>query len=428
MEAKREIVYLKVDELIPYINNPRDNSLAVDAVASSIKNFGFNQPIVVDKNKEVIVGHTRLLAAKKIGLESIPVIIAKNLDDAKAKAYRLADNKVSELATWDQEMLAMELEELGLIDIDMTEFGFADDEVQGFNLGDVVIDEPEIDVSDDIITYVKPGDVFKLGRHFLMCGDSTSDDVDTLIDGNVIDLYITDPPYNVAYTEKTYSGTNNKSRKHNKIANDDMPKEEFEEFLFKAFFRSCDYLKLGGCFYIWYSSSSSLEFRNACQRAELDVRQTLIWEKNAIVLGRQDYQHKYEPCLYGLKNNGEELQSDYEPIFYGWKTGQAHNWNNDRKQSDILAFNKPLINDIHPTMKPVELFDYLIRNSTKKGDLVYDSFAGSGTSLIACENNGRTAYCMEYDPIYVQAIIERYQELTGTEAIKIKGDLKCLRK
>lgn len=246
MEAKREIVYLKVDELIPYINNPRDNSLAVDAVASSIKNFGFNQPIVVDKNKEVIVGHTRLLAAKKIGLESIPVIIAKNLDDAKAKAYRLADNKVSELATWDQEMLAMELEELSLTDIDMTEFGFADDEVQGFNLGDEVIDEPEIDVPDDIITYVKPGDVFKLGRHFLMCGDSTSDDVDTLIDGNVIDLYITDPPYNVAYTEKTYSGTNNKSRKHNKIANDDMPKEEFEEFLFKAFFRSCDYLKLGG--------------------------------------------------------------------------------------------------------------------------------------------------------------------------------------
>jgi len=153
------------------------------------------------------------------------------------------------------------------------------------------------------------------------------------------------------------------------------------------------------------------------------VRQTLIWAKNAIVLGRQDYQHKYEPCLYGLKNNGEELQSDYEPIFYGWKAGQAHNWNNDRKQSDILAFNKPLINDIHPTMKPVELFDYLIRNSTKKGDLVYDSFAGSGTTLIACENNGRTAYCMEYDPIYVQAIIERYQELTGIEAIKINGDL-----
>lgn len=306
----------------------------------------------------------------------------------------------------------------------MAEFGFTDEDIEGFDLGDEEVEEPEIEVSDDIISYVKPGDVYKLGRHYLMCGDSTStEDVNSLLDGNDIDLYITDPPYNVAYTEKSYSGANNKARKHNEIANDNMPKDEFEEFLFKAFYNAHDHLKPGRSFYIWYANSSSIQFRNACKQAELDVRQTLIWVKNAIVLGRSDYQHKYEPCLYGYRKDEEGVQSDYEGILYGWKSGEAHSWNNDRKQSDILAFNKPIVNDIHPTMKPVELFDYQIRNSTNKGDIVYDSFSGSGTTLIACENNGRVAYCMEYDPIYVQAIIERYQELTGTEAIKVKGDL-----
>lgn len=405
IKDKIDVIYKGVDELIPYVNNPRRNDDAVDAVASSIKNFGFKQPIVVDKNNEIVAGHTRLLASKKLGLDEVPVIIAGDLTAAEVKAFRLADNKVGELATWDQEMLAIELEELGLTDIDMEEFGFAGEDIEGFDLGDEEIEEPEIDVSDDIISYVKPGDVYKLGRHYLMCGDSTSiDNVNFLLDGIDIDLYITDPPYNVAYTEKSVSGTNT-SRKHNTIANDNMPEDEFADFLFKAFYNACDHLKSGRSFYIWYANSSSIQFRSACKQAELDVRQTLIWVKNAIVLGRSDYQHKYEPCLYG------------------WKSGEAHSWNNDRKQSDVLEFKKPLVNDIHPTMKPVELFDYQIRNSTKKGDIVYDSFSGSGTTLIACESNGRTAYCMEYDPIYVQAIIERYQELTGIEAIKVKGEL-----
>lgn len=418
-----DIIYKNVDELIPYVNNPRHNENAVDAVASSIKNFGFKQPIVIDSKNEIVAGHTRLLASKKLGLEEVPVIIADDLTEAQVKAFRLADNKVSELASWDYELLETELEELSFTDINLHELGFIDESIDGFTLGDVEIEEPGLEI-DDVITGVKRGDIFKLGRHYLMCGDSTTDDVDKLIpEDEIIDLYITDPPYNIGYdASEKRNGTGpaiNTTRAKHKIENDKMASEDFESFLFQAFEKAKDKIKNGASFYIWYSPGSSVEFINASRRAGLDYRQIIIWNKSHFVIGRQDYQHKYEPCLYGYKLSDEYTQSDYQPIMYGWKPGEAHLWQNDRKQSDILNFNKPLASGIHPTMKPVELFDYLIKNSTKSGDKVFDSFAGSGTTLIACEENGRTAYCIEYEPFYVDAIIKRWEILTGEQAIKI---------
>lgn len=393
-----EVQNLKIDEIKPYKNNPRNNLDAVDATANSIKEFGWQQPIVVDKDMVIIAGHTRYLAAKKLGFDTVPVVVASNLSDEQVRAYRLADNKTGELAEWDFKLLDTELQDI--LDIDMSDFGFEldiseDEEVKEDDFDEEVPEEPKS----------KLGQIYQLGRHRLMCGDSTnSESVKKLLGGVQADLLLTDPPYNVDYSSKDYGrDKSSKTRKNNQIANDKMTPDEFYKFLFSVFSNAKDNLKSGASFYIWFSDLATVEFNNAANNSGLMVKETLIWEKNNFVLGRQDYQQKHEPCLYG------------------WVKGGSHSWYSDRKQTTILNFDKPLRSDLHPTMKPIALFDYQIKNSTKSGDVVLDLFGGSGTTVMACEQNGRNACVMEYDPKYVDVIIKRWEDFTEKKAKLIEG-------
>ena len=380
-----KIVEMSIDQVKPYENNPRKNDDAVNATANSIKEFGWQQPIVVDKDNVIIVGHTRLKAAKQLGLTKVPVVIADKLSDEQVKAYRLADNKTGELADWDMSLLSDELEDIS--SLDMTDFGF-DDVMEGAE-EEVVEDEFEEEIPDE--PQAQLGQVWRLGRHRLMCGDSTDQEqVKTLMGGQKADLLLTDPPYNVSYEGKQKSKM--------KIKNDHQEDSKFYDFLFNAFSSALENMKSGAAFYIWYASSEAANFNNAANNSGLSVRQELIWVKNTMVLGRQDYQWQHEPCLYGWADNG------------------SHVWYSDRKQTTILRFDRPQRADLHPTMKPVALFDYQIKNSTKTGDIVLDLFGGSGTTIMACEQNGRNACVMEYDPKYVDVIIKRWEDFTGEKA------------
>lgn len=383
-----ETIIKKVSELIPYINNPRNNDEAVDAVASSIKNFGFKVPIVVDSNNEIINGHTRLKAAQKLGLETVPVIVADDLTPEQVKAFRLADNKVGEIATWNDEMLAIELGELAEIDFDMTEFGFKIEEEKE------VIEDEAFDTTPPEEPTSKLGDIYQLGRHRLMVGDSTDcEQVKALMGEQQADLLLTDPPYNVAYQGKTEDALT--------IENDSKSAADFHLFLVDVFEAAKSVMKKGAAFYCWYASSEVVNFHTSIEETGFMVKQELIWNKNSMVLGRQDYQWKHEPCLYG------------------WLEGASHSWYSGRNQTTVLNFDKPQRNGDHPTMKPVALFDYQMQNSSKQGDIVLDLFGGSGTTMIAAEQNGRNAYLMEFDPRYADVIIRRWEELTGEKAVKI---------
>lgn len=376
---------VSIDQIKPYENNPRNNDDAVDAVANSIKEFGWQQPIVVDNGGVIIAGHTRYKAAKRLKLKEVPIVVADNLTEEQVNAYRLADNKSGELATWDDDELQEELDKI--LDIDMTDFGFdletelEDDEVIDDDYEEEVPEEPKS----------KLGQVYQLGRHRLMCGDSTNpDDVKKLMNGVQADLLITDPPYNVNYEGKQDSKMT--------IKNDHQEAENFYKFLLEAFTNAKDNMKAGAAFYIWYASSEAVNFNRSAVDAGLSVRQELIWAKNQMIIGRQDYQWQHEPCLYG------------------WADGGSHSWYSDRKQTTILNFDKPQRSDLHPTMKPIPLFDYQIKNSSKSGDNVLDLFGGSGTTLMACEQDGRNAYLMEFDPRYVDVIIDRWEKFTGETA------------
>lgn len=386
-----EFVDKKLSEITPYKNNPRNNDEAVGPVAESIKEFGFKVPIVIDKNGEIVNGHTRYKAAKKLGLETVPVIVADDLSDEQIKAFRLADNKVGEIAVWDLDLLNEELNDI--LDLDMSVFGF--DVLD--NLDDLIEDEKDLDDFTETVPdepKSKLGDIYQLGSHKLMCGDSTNEaDVKKLMNGELADLLLTDPPYNVAYEGKTKDSLT--------IKNDSMDNDSFRQFLVNAFSSANEVMKPGAVFYIWHADSEGYNFRGACFDIGWTVRQCLIWNKNAMVLGRQDYHWKHEPCLYG------------------WKDGAGHLWASDRKQTTVIDYEKPQRNGVHPTMKPVGLFDYQIKNNTKGSDIVLDLFGGSGTTLIACESNGRRARLMEYDPKYVDVIINRWEELTGNKSIKL---------
>lgn len=376
------------NSLIPYEKNPRRNDQAVDAVAASIREFGFKVPIVVDRDNVVVAGHTRLKAAKRLGLETVPVIVADDLTPEQIKAFRLADNKTAELAEWDLDLLDLEL---GEIEMDMEPFGFEmDADADGEAVDDDFDPEPPAEPN------AKRGDIYQMGQHRLMCGDSTSlDDVQMLVGGAQMDLLLTDPPYNVDYTGKTKDAL--------KIENDKKTDEDFRAFLSDAFFAAKSVMKAGAAFYIWHADTEGYNFRGACHDVGLTVKQCLIWAKNSMVLGRQDYQWKHEPCLYG------------------WNEGAGHAWYSDRKQTTLLNFDRPQRSEEHPTMKPVPLFDYQIKNSTKAGDNVLDLFGGSGTTMIACEQNGRNAYLMELDPRYVDVIIERWETFAGEKAVLVNG-------
>lgn len=391
------IIEKPINEVIPYEKNPRINDNAVPAVMKSIEEFGFKVPIVIDKNGTIVTGHTRLKAAKKLGMKTVPCIVADDLTPEQIKAFRLADNKVAEAAEWDMELLNEELD--GIIDIDMSDFNFGDI-TDSPSSEDVVEDDGEnIELPSEPKTRL--GDLWTIGRHKLMCGDATSEDVlKRLMGGDKADMYLTDPPYNVAYEGKTEDKLT--------IQNDSMEDSAFYQFLVDSFVAADSVMNEGAAFYVWHADSEGYNFRGACRAVEWELRECLIWNKNTMVLGRQDYQWKHEPCLYG------------------WKGGAAHNWYSDRKQTTVIDMNKPNRNAEHPTMKPVQLFAYLMENSSKPGDIILDSFCGSGTTLIACEQMGRVARVLEIDPKYCDVIIKRYINLVGSSdgvAVERNGEM-----
>jgi site-specific DNA-methyltransferase (adenine-specific) len=394
-----KIIEKKVEELIPYINNPRNNEAAVDFVAASIKEFGFKNPIIIDKDGVIVAGHTRHAAAKKLGLETVPCIMADDLSEQQIKAFRLADNKTAEFATWDLEKLEIELESIG--DLEMEEFGFESFENESESVPEMPEDELP-DVPEEPKS--KLGDIFKLGEHRLICGDSTDSKViDRLMDGVKADMWLSDPPYNAGIVGGSHAIFASERKKQGKltIQNDCMSGDEFKEFLTNAFTTAYTVLKGGASFYIWYTSREVVNFQNSLKESGFLVKQELIWNKSSLVMCRQDYQQKHEPCLYG------------------WKDGNSHNWYGDRKQTTIIDFERPSKSDLHPTMKPIGLLAIQIKNSSKTDDIIFDGFGGSGSTLIACEQLNRKCYMAELDPKYVDVIIERWENFTGNKAEKI---------
>lgn len=381
-----EIREFGIDEIKPYEKNPRKNEDSVKFVANSIKEFGFKMPIVIDADNVIAAGHTRWKAAKQLGLEKVPCIKADDLSPAQIKAFRLADNKVGEFSQWDMDLLGDELKDLGDV-FDMGDFGFfdpMDDDAPTGDDDDFDVDK-ELENIEDPIT--QPGDLWLLGRHRLIVGDSCDEATIKRLCGDAqIDLYLTDPPYNVAY--KGGTGMT--------IENDNMDSASFLAFLTDAFAAADSVMRPGCAFYIWHSSSEVMNFRQAIDNIPgWMAKQYLLWVKDRFTLGRSDYQQRHEPC------------------WYGWKEGAAHYFIDDRKQSTVLEFEKPSVNKIHPTMKPVELWERQIENSSRPGENVMDSFGGSGTTIIACEKQGRTGFASELDPKYANAIILRYINLHG---------------
>lgn len=375
-------------------NARKHNDKNIEAIIASLRRFGQQKPIVIDRNNIVRAGNGTLEAARRLQWESIDCVVT-SLNGSDAVAYAIADNRTAELAEWDEDTLAAQLnglltesEELAL------SAGFTPEEIEAMVA--LAEDEPEISEDDvpeppvDLIT--KPGDLWLLGDHRLLCGDSTkAESVARLMAGGKADLWLTDPPYNVDYTGKTKDAL--------KVENDSMGDSEFRKFLFDCFSAAFGAMKPGAAFYIWHADSEGYNFRGAVFDCKQKVRQCLIWKKQTMVMGRQDYQWKHEPCLYG------------------WKEGAAHQWFSDRKQTTVLEFDRPSRSEEHPTMKPVALIAYQIKNSLGPQGLVYDSFLGSGTTLIAAEQLGRKCYGMEISPQYCDVIVKRWETLTGRQAV-----------
>jgi len=394
MKTHPVIVSRKVDDLIPYARNSRTHSDAqVAQIAASVREFGWTNPVLVDGENGIIAGHGRILAARKLGMDEVPCIELSGLSDTQRRAYIIADNKLALNAGWDDELLAIEFAELADAGFDNLLTGFTQDEIDALTpeqLPEGLTDEdavPELQAEP----VSKLGDVWVLGKHRVMCGDSTSiEALEQLCGGQLVDMWLTDPPYNVAYEGKTKDALT--------IKNDSMADDQFRQFLRDSYVAADAVMKPGAVFYIWHADLEGYNFRGAAQDAGWKVRQCLIWKKSTMVMGRQDYHWKHEPCLYG------------------WKDGAGHLWAADRKQTTILEFDKPSRNGEHPTMKPVALFEYQMLNNTKGGDIVLDSFGGSGTTLLAAEKNGRYARLMELDPKYVDVIVRRWCEFTGKQA------------
>jgi site-specific DNA-methyltransferase (adenine-specific) len=381
-----KIILKRLDEIIPYINNPRKNDgAAVEKVASSIREFGFKVPIIIDKAGTIVAGHTRYKASKKLGLVEVPCIIAEDLTETQIKAFRIADNRTAEESSWDFELLSVEVESLD--DFDLSILGFDEKEMARILRDDAVVDDDFYEEPPENPN-TRPGDIWILGKHRVICGDATvRDDISKLMGDALSDLVLTDPPYNVDYE----GGTDEKL----KIQNDKMADLEFLKFLTDAFSLMHEYSKKGAPIYVFHADSEGYNFRSAFKAAGYNLRQCLIWEKNSLVMGRQDYQWQHEPVLYG------------------WKDGASHAWYGDRKQTTIIKHDKPLRNGEHPTMKPIGLCGYFIANSSKEGDIVLDPFGGSGSTLIACEQLGRECRMIELDTKYVDVIVHRFLNFMG---------------
>ena len=395
-----QICNMKITDIIPYDKNPRLNDGAVEAVANSIKEFGWRAPIVVDKDMVIICGHTRLKAAIQLGLEEVPVHIADNLTPEQVQAYRIADNRTGEIAEWDYSLLPVELKELQDSDFDLSLLGFDADELdkllngeeenvvaEGETDADAVPEVPEVAVS-------KRGEVYQLGKHRLMCGDSTKpEDVAKLLDGELADMVFTDPPYGVSY-----KGVNNPGgRAWEVIENDDLRGDTLSEFLLAAFKNIKAHLREKRAFYIWYATSNHLQFEHAVIDAGLKSKQVLMWNKG-MILGHSDYHWAFEPCFYGCK-------AEENCIWFG-----------DRCQTTVWDIKRDNTREyVHPTQKPTALAIKAMFNSSKPGEIVLDLFGGSGSTLIACEQTNRVNRSMEFDPKYADVIRKRWAEFVHGE-------------
>ena len=426
-DLKLEIEYVPIDTITPYENNAKLHPQEqIEQIKNSIVEFGMDDPIAVCGSKNIIVeGHGRLMACKELGMKEVPIIRLDHLTEDQRKAYTIAHNQLTMNTGFDLEKLK---HEIGEIDLDMSDFGLID-----FDDSNVEINEDDFKIEEDKLqeeAKSKRGQVYKLGNHYLMCGDSTSaEDVRHLMSlggaETKADMVLTDPPYNV----------NVSNSKGMTIENDNMGSAEFRDFLDKAFFNISASLKEGGAFYIWYGDSEDISFRTSCVKNGLQIKQCLIWVKNRFNLGRQDYQWRHEPCLYGWKSGEghyfiydrtqdtvvEEKRIDFDSLSKEEAVDMLKQIYSDETPSTIIKEDKPLANDLHPTMKPLNLVGRLIKNSSKKDEVVLDLFGGSGSTLMACEMLDRKCYMMEYDPHYVDVIIERWENLSGKKAEKVEG-------
>lgn len=428
-----KVQMLAVDKVIPYRRNPRKNEAAVDKVAASIQQFGFKVPLVLDKEHTIVAGHTRLLAALRLGMKEVPCIIASDLTPAQVKAYRLADNRVGAEATWDEELLALELGDLTALGFDLKETGFDADELSALlskDTGGLLegADEDAVPPTPEKPATV-PGQLIQLGNHRLLCGDSTDPFViEKLFGGKKADAVFTDPPYNVNY--EGGAGT---------IQNDNMEDGKFRRFLLASYQVMFRMLKDGASIYVCHADTEGLNFRSTFLEAGFKLSGCLIWAKDALVLGRSDYQWQHEPILYGWKPTGPHkwygnrksttmsefmLQApltEMKPGLYRLRLGdtwfqiKGKDIEVEEVTGTVVRVPRPK-NEDHPTMKPVALIDKLLLNSTKKADLVFDPFGGSGSTLIMCEKQGRSCYTCEIEPKFCDVIISRWEQATGRKA------------
>jgi len=390
MIGKKEIILVKVGDIKPNPNNPRvikDDKFK--KLVKSIQEFPqmLNiRPIVVNDDMIVLGGNMRLKACKEAGIKEIPIIKASELTKEQQREFIIKDNVG--FGEWDWDMIANEWDA-----IQLTEWGM---DIPDFKIDENEAVEDDYEIPDQLNTDIVLGDIFEIGQHRLICGDSTQTDTfEKLFNGELADLVVTDPPYNVAYEGKTKDKLT--------IQNDSMKDGDFYQFLYDFYTALGSYTKSGGSWYVWHADSEGANFRKAMSDSGIMVKQCLIWVKNSMVMGRQDYQWRHEPCLYG------------------WKEGAAHAWYSDRKQTTILEFDRPIRNTEHPTMKPIPLIAYQIGNSSKQGDIVADAFGGSGTTMIAAHQLGRRGYLVEFDPKYCQVIVDRMIKLDPSLQIKRNG-------
>ncbi|MCC8044879.1 MAG: site-specific DNA-methyltransferase [Clostridiales bacterium] len=391
MKTTSEMQLVPVEKLVPYVNNARTHSPEqITKLRSSLREFGFINPVIVDRDYGVIAGHGRIEAAKAEGISEVPCVFADHLTEAQKKAYILADNRMALDAGWDEELLRIEIESLQGEDFDIGLTGFDEKELTDLfsNSSDSEVEDDDFDLSEALekAAFVEKGDVWTVGRHRLMCGDATSsEDVAKLMDGKKANLIVTDPPYGVSF--KSSDGLT--------IQNDSMKGDDFYTFLYKSFSNMVAHMENGGAAYVFHADTEGLNFRKAFVDAGFHLAGVCIWVKNSLVLGRSDYQWQHEPVLYGFLQNGK------------------HPWYSDRKQTTIWNYDKPKRNENHPTSKPLDLLGYPISNSTQENAIVLDTFGGSGSTMMACEQLNRICYSMELDEKYASVILRRYVEMTG---------------
>lgn len=391
-----EMKLVSIEKLIPYVNNARTHSAEqIMKLRSSLREFGFINPVIIDRNLNVIAGHGRIMAAKEEGIKEVPCVFVDYLTEAQKKAYILADNRMALDAGWDEELLRIEIESLKDMDFDIGLTGFSEDDLAELYGDDKAsdVEDDGYDLSDALekAAFVQKGDVWTVGRHRLVCGDSTlKEDVEMLMDGKRANLIVTDPPYNVAF--ESSDGLS--------IKNDKMAGDKFYEFLLSAFKNMADSLEKGGAAYVFHADTEGLNFRKAFIDAGFHLSGCCIWVKNSLVLGRSDYQWQHEPVLYGFLQNGK------------------HYWSKSagRRQTTIWNFDKPKKNQNHPTSKPLDLLAYPIGNSSMENAIVLDTFGGSGSTLMTCEKTNRICYTMELDEKYASVILRRY--VADTEDIE----------